>query len=457
MMSKNKVLRRLDSAMGTVGGAIFSAPFGILPSVVAWSLLISSGHARADCPSFVPQTIQAVGSGPRAVAVGDFDGDGAIDLAVTNAAANSVSILMGNCDGTYTRQDIEAVGASPWNIAAVDIDHDGDLDLIITNSDGGNIRVLRNQGGGQFTLEPTVPTGAGAHWIATADFDGDGHIDLAVANYFDNTLTLLWNDGSGSFFAQGNPLACGPLPYTVVAGDYDGDGRPDLALTNDFNETVSLFHNLGSRNFAARETITLAPPGDGLGGIVFARLNNDQNLDLAVSNITSGLVYLLFGNGDGTFSGRPPLNVTTAHDLAISDIDRNGTLDLVVACYQPTNSLAYILNDGMGGFAAPIYLPAGNGPVFAKAADLDGDTDQDIVLVNYNVSGSISIYYNRCISADTDVDGVYDSCDRCPFDPTNTMVDGKCIPTLSEWGMVAMAALMLAAGAVVVSRRRAAG
>jgi hypothetical protein len=65
--------------------------------------------------------------------------------------------------------------------------------------------------------------------------------------------------------------------------------------------------------------------------------------------------------------------------------------------------------------------------------------------------------YGSSCQGDADADSIPDACDPCPFDPSNTKVDGQCIPTLSEWGTVAMAALMLAAGAVVVSRRRAAG
>lgn len=393
----------------------------------ATALLLSTAAslARGDCPSFSEQSLQQVSSFPRAAATSDFDGDGDMDLAVTNPESNSVSILTSNCNGVYVRQDIPEVGNQPWHIIAVDLDLDSDPDLAIANFGGGNVRLLRNQGEGAFLIESPISTGDGPHWIAAADFDRDGHVDLAVANYSqsDGTISLLWNDGTGQFPGPNGALDTEAMAYTLAAGDLDADGDDDLVLVHELWHGVSVFINIGGREFSMPVAYML---GQGeLPGVALADFDNDQRLDVAVANMTEGIVYILHGSGDGTLTSQAALNVSGAHDLASEDIDGDGDYDLIVACCETPGHVAYLLNDGTGTFGPPVYLVAGVRPVFVRVQDLDGDADRDMVTVNSG-SNNISVFFNLCAAADGDADGAYDFCDNCPndYNPDQADCDG---------------------------------
>ncbi len=376
------------------------------------------------CTAYSGRAAQPVGPGPVAVAVGDFDRDGDIDLAVTSAFDDSVTVLTNRCrdDVLFDASTVTGLGDYPWHIVSVDIDHDDDLDLVLTYFGIGlgtqGVQVLRNDGNAVFTLDQTIQTGTGAHWLAPDDYDGDGHVDLAVANSLSNSLTILWNNGSGTFAPSSPSLNCGPRPYAVASGDYDGDGDPDIALTNDQNQTVSLFDNLGNRSFGERRTISVAPAGHQMPGIVLTRLNGDSHLDLAVASIEGNVIYVLFGNGDGSFQSQPDVTVSSAHGLRAADLNGDGRFDLMVTRFLG-NQVCYLFNIGGGQFSQPMCLAASSQPVFVATADLDGDLDLEIVTVNY-AGNNLSIYTNNCVLADADGDGAFDYCDGCPFDPNKT-------------------------------------
>lgn len=390
----------------------------------SWLLAEPGPGNGANCPAFSAQAQHSVGSFPRAVATGDFDGDGNIDLAVTNPGSNSVSILKSHCNGTYERFDINGIGDNVWYIIAADIDRDGDLDLVTANpgygSGYGNVRILRNAGNGQFALETAINTGSGAHWIVADDYDGDGYVDLAVANFFAGTVTLLWNDGDGHFPSSTQLTGGGANPYAVAAGDLNGDQRPDLIMTSEDDQKVTVFLNLGGRNFGDATNFLLGQPGTQLDGVVLADFDGDQHLDAAIGNVappcwgssSQAFIQILKGNGDGTFAAQPALTVDTAADVSTGDLNGDGKPDLVAVSCAADGKVAYFLNDGFGGFAPVVYLSGGTGSALVRTADLDRDGDQDIVVVDAQ-SDRISIYYNLCTSADEDFDGVYDACDNC--------------------------------------------
>ena len=203
------------------------------------TVLLSNGSGGF---TVAPGSPFAAGWGPSSVAVGDFNGDGKPDLAVTNYSSIDVTVLLGNGLGGFTAAPGSpyAVGRYPNSVAVGDLNGDGKPDLAVTTNYSG-VTVLLGNGSGGFTPAPGSPFAAGTYpfSVAVGDFNGDGKPDLAVANLNSGDLTVLLGNGSGGFTpASGNPFAVGAYLSSVAMGDFNGDGRPDLAVANSISNNV---------------------------------------------------------------------------------------------------------------------------------------------------------------------------------------------------------------------------
>ncbi len=187
-------------------------------------------------PAATPFQPIPVGSCPSAVVAGDFNGDGRTDLAVANELENTVSVLLGNGDGTFQPQATYAVGTWPGAIVAGDFTGNGRTDLAVANQNNmgygpGTVSVLLGNGDGTFQPQVTYAVGNDPKSIVAEDFTGNGRTDLAVANAGNNTVSVLLGNGDGTFQPQVT-YAVGASPDAIVAGDFTGDGRTDLAVAN---------------------------------------------------------------------------------------------------------------------------------------------------------------------------------------------------------------------------------
>jgi hypothetical protein len=210
----------------------------------------------------------ATGTTPSAVAIGDLDGDGKPDLAVANAGAGTVSVLLNLTTDNATvfsfatKQDF-AVGTTPVWVAITDQDGDGKADIVAANSGSASMSVLRNTSiGGTlgFATKVDVATGTTPRGLVARDLDGDGKPDLAVANSGAASVSVLRNTStSGALsYAAKVDLATGAAPLAVSAGDVDGDGRFDLVSANSTDDTVSVLRNTssgGTLSFAAKTDV----------------------------------------------------------------------------------------------------------------------------------------------------------------------------------------------------------
>jgi len=131
---------------------------------------------------FTPQAVFGVGDEPSSVAIVDLDGDGNGDLVVTNQLDSTVSVLLGNGDGTFAAEVVYDVGNRPSGVAIADLNGDGNGDLAVSNRLDENVSVLLNNGDGTFAAKVDYRTGDSPVSVAIGDLDGDGDNDIAVAD-----------------------------------------------------------------------------------------------------------------------------------------------------------------------------------------------------------------------------------------------------------------------------------
>ena len=360
----------------------------------------------------------ATGQQPHAISMGDFNGDGIEDLAIANSGAvttvatgPTVTILLGNGDGNFSSVPTSsATGASPEAIAVGDFNQDGVLDLAVANFGDNNLSILLGNGDGTFTASPSSPAvGIGPVSLAAADFNGDGILDLAVVNQGSNDLILLVGNGDGTFARAPTNQQTGSAPYLVATADFNGDGVPDLAVLNNNNgqNTLTIFLGSGTGGF------NLVSTGPGTGNIAdvlaIGDFNGDGRPDLALAHsVISGAlpnqvatvtVSILTGNGDGTFKAGSQLIFTSpnggAADAAfVSDFNGDGKPDLAIQSQSQLaghipEMITVLPGDGTGIFSNPgITASLGYSPSPLALGDLNGDGIPDVAAVASNALGA---------------------------------------------------------------------
>lgn len=390
--------------------------------------LITSQSLRGQTTNFLPAVNYAVG-GQGGVAVGDFNGDGKPDIVAANQDA-TVGILLGNGDGTFQSQQLVAAAPGYYcqSVAVGDFNGDGKPDLavlcltavpgpgITQGTIQGTINILLGNGQGAFGSPTTISlNGADPLFVLAADFRKNGKTDLAVLNVASATVSILLGNGDGTFQS--------PLDYSTVAnpagftiGDLNGDGYPDLAVAGQDasgNGIVSVLLGSSAGTFGPHTdwitsgqicTETCGPPT----AVTIGDFNNDGKQDLAVNDGLAGGIFVLLGNGDGSFQepavhsgyAASPFGGLTAA-LVAGDFNGDGKLDLAESIGSPYRGfpdLLVFIGPGDGTFQLPVELSVGTIDQYSSAtaivsADLNGDKFLDLVLAT-NEGRAIGSGYN---------------------------------------------------------------
>jgi len=355
----------------TVSLCVVSAVLALAPARLPAQTYVLG---RADFPT---------GTGPAAIATGDFNGDGKPDLAVADQTAGTVSTLLGKPDGTFAAKADFPVGTSPSALATGDFNGDGKLDLAVTNSGDGTVSILLGNGDGTFQAQITNGTGKAPHGVTTGDFNGDGKMDLGVANGGDSTVSVLLGNGDGSFQSQVVYGAGIASPISLVAADSRDDGNLDLVVGG---TGTSILLGNGDGTFAVASVIR---PGSGSDSVAAADINQDGKLDVVVADATDSIVLVLLGNGDGTF-GLPAYQWQTAFDpmdLAVTDLNGDGLLDIVTANSSGSVSVLIQNTYTSGGvsylnFAQHIDYAVTGSLLGVLTGDFNGDGRPDVAVAN---------------------------------------------------------------------------
>jgi hypothetical protein len=332
------------------------------PSV---SVLLGNGDG-----SFRDAVNYDVSPDPQSVAVGDFNGDGNLDLVVTNHLGNVVSVLLGNGDGKFQTPQTYTAGPDPYSVAVGDFNGDGISDLAIANNvQSGTVSVLLGNGDGSFQTPQTYAAGINAIFVTAADLNADGNLDLITTN--DATTRVLLGNGDGTFQPAVNYAEAGG--FSVAVGDFRGAGVQDLAVAG---RGVTILLGNGDGTFP---TVPTYDAGSSASAVAVGDFNGDGIPDLVTAD--PGEVRVLLGNGDGSFQAAVSYTGVSPGFVAVGDFNGDGNLDLVVT-NPGLGTVSVLLGNGDGTFGAPVSYAAGRNPSRVAVGDFNDDGKLDIVVIN---------------------------------------------------------------------------
>jgi hypothetical protein len=308
------------------------------------SILLNKGDG-----TFGSGTEAAVGALPHDVKAGDLDLDGAIDLVVAINQQQEVDVLLGKGDGTFEPAVSYPVGLpGPHDVAIGLYDADNIPDLAVANyAEGwwpGTVSILLGNGDGTFGPAQDFPAGTNPVGLNQGDFNNDGEIDLAVPdNNGSMGVSVLLGNGDGTFQAPGWYSTVGYNPRGPAVGDFNEDGNLDVGVgTYQWPSGVSVLLGNVDGTFSGPTNYNVP---DNLGNLVATDMDKDGHIDLVTANM-SGSLSILLGNGDGTFN--PARNVAAGQspvDVAVADLDNDGVLEIAAADYG--GNAAVVLKSGI--------------------------------------------------------------------------------------------------------------
>jgi len=390
----------------------FSVGFYItVLSLVAFSFC---HDASAQTFSVDPAANYTVGSAPYFVAAADFNGDNNQDLVVTNNSNDTLSILLGNGDGTLQAQTTLNTSTQPFNIIVMDLNGDQKPDIAFNTTVGQRFSVFIGNGDGTFQTRVDYNTGFGGRQLRVADVNNDGKRDALVLR--NNSILLFLGNGDGTFQAP-STITVPNDSNTFDLLHVDGDAHLDIIVAEfapmAFNDVSKLLGN-GDGTFGAPSSIynTLAQ----FTNTALADLNSDGLTD-AVFAHSNGLDVVL-ASGVNAFAAPTSYNLATTNSVLVADLNGDRVLDLVYS-RQGFNEIGYLQGNGDGTFAAGVNIGVGSAPIGVGAIDLNGDGKLDIVSSNA-ASNNVSVLVNTTPAPEIDVRGNSTSITSGDASPSST-------------------------------------
>ncbi|HET6879570.1 MAG TPA: FG-GAP-like repeat-containing protein, partial [Pirellulales bacterium] len=375
--------------------------------------------------TFAAPVTTALDNVPQCFAVGDFSGDGKVDMAVEIgglAGQNGphdpsfrIELFQGNGDGTFqppvTVYNFGNDSAS--SLAAADLNHDGKLDLLalVPSSLGTKLDVFFGNGDGTFQSPKTYAVSS-ATSMALGDVTGDRQTDVVLVGTDSHdaiTIQTLLNNGDGTFqspvtstlgsftTSQGYVFE----PTSLAIGDFSGDGKLDAVVANYADSRVLVSQGNGDGTFQSPISYTTeAIPAMqqpliyvGVSALAVGDFNHDGKLDIAASNYAAKSVSVLLGNGDGTFQTSINDSIgAQPYDMVAGDFNGDGNLDLAISD-RVSNAVDVLYGNGDGTFQLPANVASVNSPMAMAVADLNQDGLSDLVLTNVGYNSGMPDYY----------------------------------------------------------------
>ena len=372
----------------------------------------AAGAAFGQSFTFSQKNSFPVGTAPGVIVTADFNGDGKADLATMDIVSFTVSVLMGNGDGTFRALAAYALPCQPVHMTVGDFVKDGKPDLLIVCIASPSVYVLPGRGDGTFgaPILTTAPVGVLGFLDylrpGIGDFNGDGFLDVAFLSFdvtaaasspISGSLYVMLGHGDGMFGSA--QLVQNVTGASVSTGDFNKDGKLDLVVSSPKNLTLQAVS--GTPPAAGPITILLGN-GDGTfragnsynmmfgpGPITVGDVNGDGISDLVVDGLGGG-VAVLTGKGDGTFTqtyGQAVLGNGTVGLPVLAAFRGTSTPDIALPmafCCQ--GSVDFLVGKGDGTFGTLTPVSTGIVSTSVVSADFDGDGRPDLAAVSFPLS-----------------------------------------------------------------------
>jgi hypothetical protein len=345
----------------------------------------------AEGGNFTPQQRFAAGSGARAVTLADLTQDNNLDVIVVNFSTDRASVLRGLGTGALAAAVSVAVGDGPVSVVVTDVNRDGVLDLVTANQNSRDLSVRQGTGGGAFAPEQRVNVGDIPRWVTAGDLTGDGIVDLVASitqgSVFQavHKLITLAGRGDGAFGSVQETEVGAELLFVAVA-DVNADSVLDVAGVPELASAVSLFLGKGDGAF---ETVERLRNGFFPSDVVIADLDDDDVPDLVVGDASSMLIYL--GTGGGHFTAPQAYSAGGAEDttaVAVGDLNNDDIPDIVKT--NVTGAVSILLGDGYGALQDAQDFVVTGGPRDVAITDVNRDGALDLLTAN-TAAGDVSL------------------------------------------------------------------
>jgi hypothetical protein len=371
--------------------------------------------------SFALRPTLPAGAIPTAVAIGDFNGDGHLDWAVSNGGDSSIWIYLGKGDGTANLPTIiPLTGLGPVWLTAVDLRGNGMLDLVVAEADSGTVGVLLGNGDGTFQTEVEYTVPNPPLFVLGGDFNVDGKLDIAVGmigSTATGPVAVLPGDGQGHLGAALYTAAAQPsVGAWLATADLNGDGKPDLVVVDPDDLLphggAQVYLNNGNGTFTpgqlffANGSLGAGPPEQAL-SVALADLNGDGCPDAVVTD-GFGLGWIYTGNCKGTFTD-PAFSHVALGDIGgaiqLIDMNHDGKLDIVTSGVLLSvaggigfgevagNLVSVLFGDGAGHFGSGRVYRGEPSMYGLGVGDVNGDGFPDVITANQG-SNSASVFLN---------------------------------------------------------------
>jgi len=379
------------SLQANAGAAGLGGPFAGSGGVVSPGTITDS--------SFRPVIGYTTGTGPRALALGDVDANGQLDLVVASTDDANVSVLLRDAEGFGNQVDYTLAARPGW-VALHDLNYDGTLDLAVASIDSSSVKVLLGMGDGTFAPVVESPSTRSVLSLVLGDVNNDGNWDAVTAPNGDispprpgesSFVSVFLGDGSGKF-DEPQLVAEGEECPSVALGDANHDGKLDLARLNAKRATVSVLFGNGDGTFAdSQEYATGAAPAF----VTFADLDGDGELDLLTADSASNEVSILLGLSGGAFAERVAYRTgASPQHVSVTDLNGDHHPDLITANASDFG-VSVLQGIGDGTFAGKVDFSAAANPSDQPAprasavADFDGDGRPDFAVATARQSGGL--------------------------------------------------------------------